>query len=127
MNDRNTVNLIVLLILITAYCFASNLHAAEYALDSEHSFVQFRVQPLDFSWLYGRFNKICGEFRHDPKTPQGNRNCVRIDTTSVDTNHAERDKPLREARFLDAEKYSTAIFESTQCTGDDQRGVLVNF
>ena len=47
-----------------------------------------------------------------------------IDPASVDTNHAERDKHLRNPDFLDVEKYPDAGFESTKYTGDAESGTL---
>lgn len=46
---------------------------------------------------------------------------VTINTTSVDTNHAERDKHLRSADFLNTAKYPLATFTSTSVKkdGDD--------
>jgi len=38
---------------------------------------------------------------------------VTVDVTSLDSNHAERDKHLRSADFLDASKYPKATFVST--------------
>jgi polyisoprenoid-binding protein YceI len=124
MIQRMTLTVVSLLLFISAFSVTPNLHAAEYRLDPEHSFVQFRIQHLGFSWLYGRFNKISGDFSHDAKNPQDNRISVQIDTASVDSNHAERDKHLRDERFLDVEKYPTASFKSTKYTGDDKGGVL---
>lgn len=124
MIQRTSVTSTAILMLIFSLLGASSLHAAEYKIDPEHSFIQFRIKHLGYSWLYGRFDKISGTFGHDPKAPQDNRISVQIDTTSVDTNHAERDKHLRDERFLDVEKYPTATFKSTQYTGDDQQGVL---
>ena len=42
--------------------------AADYVIDTEkaHAFVQFRIQHLGFSWLYGRFNSFDGTFSYDP-------------------------------------------------------------
>ena len=44
-----------------------NAQAADYAFDIKgaHAFVQFRVQHLGYSWLYGRFNKFEGHFSFD--------------------------------------------------------------
>lgn len=36
--------------------------AADYTIDATHSFVQWRIQHLGFSWLYGRCNTLSGEF-----------------------------------------------------------------
>ena len=127
MIQRTTLAVAALLLFILAFFFTSHLHAAAYRLDSEHSFIQFRIKHLGYSWLYGRFNKISGEFNHDPKNPEGDRISISIDTASVDTNHAERDKHLRDERFLDVNKYPEASFESTKYAGDGKRGVLKGY
>ena len=98
--------------------------AAEYEIDTAHSFIEFRIKHLGYSWLYGRFNRFSGGFSHDPADPSANRISVSIDPASVDTNHAERDKHLRNPDFLDVEKYPDAGFESTGYTGDAESGTL---
>ena len=103
---------------------ATHSPAADYEFDSAHSFVEFRIKHLGYSWLYGRFNKISGHFSHDPDNPQANAIAVSIDAASVDTNHAERDKHLRGSDFLDVAKYPDATFESTKYTGDARSGTL---
>ena len=97
---------------------------ADYEIDTAHSFIEFRIQHLGYSWLYGRFNRISGEFSHDPADSSANRVSVSIDPASVDTNHAERDKHLRNPDFLDVKKYPSAGFESTKYTGDAESGTL---
>lgn len=100
------------------------LQAAEYEIDPSHSFVEFRIQHLGYSWLYGRFNSITGSFSHDPNAPQDNRISVEIDTASVDTNHAKRDTHLRNEDFLDVKKFPKATFESTKFIGSAEEGIL---
>ncbi|MCV6071025.1 YceI family protein, partial [Escherichia coli] len=39
---------------------------------------------------------------------------VVVDTTSLDSNHAERDKHIRSGDFIDAGKYSEATFKSSK-------------
>ena len=100
------------------------LPAADYAIDTAHSFVEFRIKHLGYSWLYGRFNRFSGHFSYDADNPQASAISVSIDTASVDTNHAERDKHLRGSDFLDVAKYPEATFESTKYSGDAQSGTL---
>ncbi|MEQ8660368.1 MAG: YceI family protein [Gammaproteobacteria bacterium] len=103
---------------------AATTHAADYAIDPTHSFVEFRVQHLGYSWLYGRFNAVDGSFSHDAANPAGNRITVAIDTRAVDTNHAERDKHLRSADFLGVDAHPAATFKSTGYAGSADKGVL---
>ncbi|MDX1512149.1 MAG: YceI family protein [Gammaproteobacteria bacterium] len=98
--------------------------AAEYKIDPAHSFVEFRANHLGYSWLYGRFNVLSGEFFHDAANPAANRITVEVDTTTVDTRHAERDKHLRSEDFLDVAKYPKATFKSTKYEGTADGGKL---
>jgi polyisoprenoid-binding protein YceI len=98
--------------------------AADYKIDPTHSFIEFRIQHLGYSWLYGRFNTLSGEFSHDPAKPADSRITVEIDAASVDTNHAERDKHIRSDDFLDVAKYAKASFKSTGYSGTAEEGTM---
>ncbi|AVV37403.1 MULTISPECIES: YceI family protein [Pantoea] len=89
--------------------------AADYKIDKEgqHAFIQFRIQHLGYSWLYGTFKDFDGSFTFDEKNPASDKVDVTINTSSVDTNHAERDKHLRSADFLNSSKNPQATFKST--------------
>lgn len=97
--------------------------AEQYVIDTEdqHAFIEFRIQHLGFSWMYGRFNDFEGRFTYDEENPSNNSVEVTIDPASVDTNHAERDKHLREEDFLYVKEYPEARFVSTKWeqTGED--------
>lgn len=113
------------LILVPATGFLSHVAvAADYEIDPAHSFVEFRIQHLGYSWLYGRFNDLSGDFSYDAEQPEASEINLEIDTASVDTNHAERDKHLRGEDFLDVEKYPKATFKTTQYNGDAEGGTL---
>jgi polyisoprenoid-binding protein YceI len=94
---------------------SGGLHAAEYKIDTAgaHAFVQFKIKHLGYSWLYGRFNDFEGRFNYNPDKPDASSVNVTIKTASIDSNHAERDKHLRDKDFLAVDKYPTAIFKST--------------
>lgn len=90
--------------------------AADYVIDTPgmHAFVQFRIQHLGYSWLYGRFNRFEGRFSFDENNPSAAHVDVTIDMASIDSNHAERDKHLRDRKYLNVGKYATARFVSTR-------------
>jgi polyisoprenoid-binding protein YceI len=98
--------------------------ADKYVIDTEgaHAFVQFRIKHLGYSWLYGRFNDFSGGFTYDETAPNESKVEVVIETASLDSNHAERDKHLRGPDFLDVDKYPEARFKSTSYkeTGFDE-------
>lgn len=89
--------------------------AADYVLDTKgaHAFIQFRIKHLGYSWLYGRFNDFDGKFSYDEKNPNASKVEVNIRTTSIDSNHAERDKHLRGKDFLNVDKFPDAKFVSS--------------
>jgi polyisoprenoid-binding protein YceI len=98
--------------------------AAEYRLDPSHSFVRFKIQHLGYSWMWGGFNDVEGEFSYDSANPESARIHIIIQTASIDTNHAERDKHLRSDDFLHVKRYPTATFTSTKFTPSSTGGTL---
>ncbi len=112
--------------LITALLVAGAAltNAADYKIDTAgaHAFINFKIQHLGYSWLTGRFNTFDGGFSYDAKKPSDAKIKVVIQTNSIDSNHAERDKHLKGKDFLDVHKYPTATFESTSyvAKGDTQ-------
>jgi len=122
---------LALLAALFALPVAAPAQAAEtYVIDTKgsHAFIQFRVQHLGYSWLYGRFNTFSGTFTADEANPGNSKIAIEIDTASVDSNHAERDKHLRSPDFLDVAKFPKATFVSTavKANGDGSGTVTGN-
>lgn len=90
-------------------------NAADYVIDSEgaHASVNFRVSHLGYSFTQGRFNQFEGTFSYDPANISASKVQVTVDTGSLDSNQAERDKHIRSDDFIDAGKFPTATFTST--------------
>ena len=88
--------------------------ADKYVIDTEgaHAAIQFKIKHLGYSWLVGRFNTFKGEFVYDADNLAASQVNVVIDTKSIDSNHAERDKHLRGSDFLEVSTYPKATFES---------------
>lgn len=101
--------------------------AANYKIDTKgaHAFVTFKIKHLGYSWLLGRFNEFDGEFYYDPAKPESSSINVVIKTASVDSNHAERDKHLRNADFLDVSKFPEARFISKRFDVQDAENATV--
>ncbi|WP_227545908.1 YceI family protein [Marinobacter fonticola] len=104
---------------------AGGAQAAEqdgtYAFDKKgaHQFVMFKISHLGYSWLYGRFNEFDGQFDYDSANPSESSVQVTIDTGSVDSNHAERDKHLRSDDFLASDEFPEATFKSKRIIVDE--------
>lgn len=121
----------ILATLLLAGSFITPAQAEDYVIDTEHAhaFIQFRVQHLGYSWLYGRFNEFSGTFSYDENNPAAASVEVDINPASIDTSLAERDKHLRDPRFLDVEKFPKAGFVSTsfEPKGDGKALLTGNF
>lgn len=104
--------------------FSAVAPAADYQIDPAHSFVEFKIQHLGYSWMFGRFDKLAGGFSFDAAKPDASTIALDVDTTSVNTNHAERDKHLRSKDFLAVDNFAKASFKSSGYQGSADKGVL---
>ncbi len=95
--------------------------AETYVIDTKgaHAFINFKIKHLGYSWLYGRFNEFSGEFTYDPAKLTESKINVTINTNSIDSNHAERDKHLRNEEFFNTAKHPKAEFVSTKIEPKD--------
>lgn len=91
-------------------------NAADYVIDTKgaHASINLKVSHLGYSFIKARFNKFDGSFSYDPQDLAASKVTVNVDTSSFDSNHAERDKHVRSGDFLDVSKYGTATFTSTK-------------
>lgn len=92
---------------------SSNCAAADYDLDNSHTSLIFGVSHFGYSFTYGRFNRLSGEFSFDKETPTDSSFKFEIETSSVDTNDTKRDEHLRGPDFFDAKQFPKITFEST--------------
>ncbi|WP_353571197.1 YceI family protein [Candidatus Albibeggiatoa sp. nov. BB20] len=104
----------------------ANSFAATYEIDTEgaHASINFEIPHLGYSMLLGRFNHFSGEFSYDEKAPEKASIQVEIDTTSLDSNHAERDKHLKGKDFLNVSQYPKSSFVSKSFEPSENGGVL---
>ncbi|MEX3774340.1 YceI family protein [Pseudomonas sp. MYb118] len=94
---------------------SANVMAADYVVDKEgqHAFVDFKISHLGYSYITGTFKDIDGKFSFDAAKPEASKIEFNVNTASVFTNHAERDKHIASADFLNASKFAKATFVST--------------
>jgi len=104
--------------------FGAAAFAAEtYNIDPNHSTVGFSVNHMVINTVHGKFNEFAGTV-----VAEGNQ--VRqatgtIQSKSVDTGVAMRDKDLRSPNFFDAEKYPTITFQSKRAEKKGEDTMLV--
>jgi len=102
--------------------------AENYVIDTQgsHAFIQFKIPHLGFSWLLGRFDRFEGTFSYDEKNPSASKVKVTIDTASINSNHAKRDKHLRSKDFLDVKRFPRATFVSTSVEPKGKNKAIIN-
>jgi polyisoprenoid-binding protein YceI len=110
----------------TALLTAGQAMAADYTIDKEgqHAFVDFKISHLGYSYINGTFKDWKGTFSWDAAKPEDTKIDVTLQTASVFTNQAERDKHISSKDFLDVATYPTATFKSTsvKATGKNADG-----
>lgn len=85
-----------------------------WSIDAAHSGINFSVRHMVFAKVRGRFASFKGAIQLDETHPEQSGVQVEIDTASIDTGVADRDKHLRSADFLDVESYPKLVFKSTE-------------
>ncbi len=85
-----------------------------YTLDPPHTQVIFSWDHLGFSHPSGEFGQVQGTLVYDADAPSKSSVRVSIRVKSLDTHVPALDKQLLGPHFLDAEKYPTIAFVSTQ-------------
>ncbi|WP_440996342.1 YceI family protein [Arhodomonas sp. SL1] len=94
----------------------------DYEIDPAHSFITFKVSHIGFAWMPGVFHDFSGTITYDAEDRSASSTEFTVDTASLDTFHAERDKHLRERDGLfETADFPEASFVSTayEPTGDD--------
>jgi len=90
-----------------------------YTIDPIHSFVNFSVDHLGFTTIYGRFDKSSGKATLDRAAKKGSIE-IAVETVSVNTGDSERgnrqrsrDEHLRSADFFNSAEFPRMTFKST--------------
>ncbi len=97
-----------------------------YKVEPGHTRIEFSLSHMGFSTWWGDFTGASGSLTLDPHHPAADRLSITLPTASVTTTNAKLDGELREPDWLDAAKYPTASFVSTQVTptGASQADVM---
>lgn len=102
-----------------------NAEPRTYEIDPDHFSIGFLTEHVGYADTLGMFLEGQGEFVYDEQTRELHSGTVEIATDSVFTNHDERDSHLRSDDFLNANRYSTIVFEVTDFTAhSDSEGTL---
>ena len=82
-----------------------------YKIDENHSFANWSVRHVA-SKTSGTFSDITGKILIDRDNLANSSVVAKINMLSVNSSHAKRDKHIKEADYLDTEKFSEMTFVS---------------
>ena len=100
---------------------APSAWATTYKIDADHSTVGFKIRHL-FSNVQGSFDQYEGSFVYVPGHPEQWTATATIQTASINTKVAERDKHLRSKDFFEVATYPTITFKNTGVTDATETG-----
>lgn len=91
---------------------------AVYKVDSGHSGVSFTIRHF-VSNVPGRFGDFSGTIKYDAQNPAASSVEFTVQSTSINTDNADRDNHLRSADFFDVAKHPTWSFVSNKVARKD--------
>jgi polyisoprenoid-binding protein YceI len=100
--------------LLTLFPIAAGAETARWDIDPDHSAIEFRVAHMVVSKTSGRFTDYQGFVEMDADTKALKSIEATIKAGSIDTNHDKRDAHLRNADFLDVERFPTMTYKLSQ-------------
>ena len=100
-----------LTILVGLQAAAQTTH---WQIDPAHSDALFSVRHMGIANVHGSFSGVTGTAILDDKNMAQSSVDATIDTTTVDTTNAMRDKDLKGPNFFDVAKFPTMHFVSTK-------------
>ncbi|MCG3843530.1 MULTISPECIES: YceI family protein [unclassified Psychrobacter] len=111
---KTTTKALLISSILSITTMASAALPTQWQLDNSHTRVGFSVDHMGFSTVMGHFSDVDGTVKFDLKNPNQTQLNFVIDTDSIDTAWAARDKHLKTEEFFNVKKYPTMSFKSTQ-------------
>jgi polyisoprenoid-binding protein YceI len=100
--------------------------SSAWDIDPNHGKAQFTVRHLGISNVQGEFTRVTGVLVIDEQDITKSSVTATIDTTSLDTGNADRDKDVKSGPdFLDVEKFPTMTFQSKSVSRGSDGKLLV--
>jgi polyisoprenoid-binding protein YceI len=110
---RTIFSRLLLAVVLVGLAVAPSLAATKtWQIDPAHAAAHFSVRHLMVSNVKGEFTRISGAVNWDDSDVSKSSVEAGIDTGTINTGNADRDKDLRSDRFLNVEKFSKMTFRS---------------
>jgi polyisoprenoid-binding protein YceI len=110
------INLLLALTLGSMFSACAWGQTSTWTIDPSHSSVKFEIVHLAMSHVHGAFSNVKGTVMLDDQDITRSAVTATIDTTTVSTGDAARDKDLKSSNFFDVEKNPVMTFKSTSVT-----------
>ncbi|MBI5672000.1 MAG: polyisoprenoid-binding protein [Nitrospirae bacterium] len=116
----NWMQRIVMVGLLGLLPLSAEAETARWAIDPDHSLIEFRVAHMVVSKTSGRFTDYRGFVEMDADAKTFTMIEATIKAESINTNHEKRDTHLRNVDFLDINQFPTLTYKmkSYQKQGD---------
>jgi polyisoprenoid-binding protein YceI len=85
-----------------------------YRLEKTHVDLLFSINHAGFTQKHGSFRELDATLQYDPQSPDKSQISVTVETASLDTGDATRDRDVKSPQFLDVVKYPQMRFVSTK-------------
>ncbi len=108
--------MVALLTTLTSIVWAGE----SYKIDPVHSTIMFSVKHLNIGYAYGQFTDYEGSFHYDPANGTVTKLEFKINSNSVTTQHAKRDKHLKSVDFFDVMQFPEITFMAKGVTKNDK-------
>jgi polyisoprenoid-binding protein YceI len=104
---------------------AAPARAAEYTIDPTHTHILFMIDHLGFAKMIGLFTDFSGNISFDPNNVTASQLHVTINTSSLDTQNAQRNKDLKGADWFNVTEFPTMTFVGrSYAKKDDHSGTI---
>ncbi len=94
---------------------------ARYELDPEHLTVGFLVDHIGYAKVLGLFRAARGSYSFDEATAALSQVRIEVDTQSVFSNYASRDRHLKSADFLNSAEFPRMVFTAANAKRTGER------
>lgn len=104
---------------------AQEVAVSTWSIDPAHSSVHFKVRHMAIAWIHGEFRVLRGKLNWNENKTEESQVEVEIDSSSVYSSEPKRDQHLRNADFLDVERFPSMHFQSTHISRLSRDAALV--
>ena len=99
----------------------AQVQAGRYAVEPQHTQIEFAVSHMGFTTYYGHFSNASGSLQLSPADPAASQLEIAVPVSTVSTTSDKLDEELKSPDWLDAAQFPQMTFRSTKVvpTGAD--------